>query len=56
MQEAVAHAPALAHAVRRLSLYDQLALTLRLLRDEWPEPPPSPEVLPANVVRFRPRR
>ncbi len=54
MQAVVADQPALAHAVRRLSLYEQLELTLQLLGDEWPEAA-SPEPLPANVIPFRPR-
>jgi hypothetical protein len=55
MQEVVAHQPAVANAVRCLSLYDQLQLTLQLLREEWPEAD-SPETLPANVIPFRPRQ
>jgi hypothetical protein len=51
----VAHRPAIAHAVHCLPLYDQLELTLELLRqDDWPDFD-QPEVLPPNVIRFRPR-
>jgi len=56
MQAVVAHQPAIAHAVRWLPLYDQLELTLELLRqDDWPDFKP-PDQLPPNVIRFRPRR
>ncbi len=56
MQEVVARQPPIAHAVRCLPLYDQLELTLELLRQaDWPEFD-DPEPLPPNVVRFRPRR
>ena len=55
MQDVVATQPAIAHAVRCLSVYDLLDLTLELLRqDSWPEFGTS-EDLPANVIRFRPR-
>jgi hypothetical protein len=38
MQNVVAKQPEIAHAVRCLSLYDQLDLTLALLQqDDWPE-------------------
>ena len=47
----VAGEPSVARAVRSLSLYDQLELTLQLLAQEWPEPEP----LPANVIPFRRR-
>lgn len=40
--------PRLARAFGRLSLYEQLELTLDLLSEPEPE-------LPENVVRFRPR-
>ena len=56
MQEMVAHQAPIAYAVRCLPLYDQLELILELLRQaDWPEFD-DPEPLPANVVRFRPRR
>jgi hypothetical protein len=51
MQAVVAGEPSVARAVRSLSLYDQLELTLQLLAQEWPEPEP----LPANVIPFRRR-
>jgi hypothetical protein len=55
MQDVLAEQPAVARAVRRLSLHDQLSLTLELLREaEWPATE-TPEALPPNVVRFRPR-
>ncbi|HLZ28691.1 MAG TPA: hypothetical protein VKV73_15360 [Chloroflexota bacterium] len=54
MQAVVADEPAVARAVRCLSLHDQLALTLRLLAAEWPTPA-SPTPLPANVIPFRRR-
>jgi hypothetical protein len=58
MQEVVAAQPAIAHAVRCLPLYDQLELTLELLRQEdWPDFEfEHPEELPPNVIPFRPRR
>jgi hypothetical protein len=56
MQHVVAQQPAIAYAVHCVSLYDQLDLTLELLRqDEWPDFD-EPEPLPPNVVRFRPPR
>ncbi len=56
IQAVVARQPPIACAVRRLPLYDQLELTLELLRQiDWPEFD-DPEPLPPNVVRFRPRR
>ena len=56
VQEVVANQPAIAHAVQCLPLYDQLELTLELLRQaQWPEFDDS-ESLPPNVIRFRPRR
>ena len=56
MQQVVARQPQIAYAVRCLPLYDQLELTLELLRQtDWPEFD-DPEPLPPNVVRFRPRR
>jgi hypothetical protein len=55
MRHIVEHQPAIAHAVRCLPLYDQLKLTLELLRQrEWPAFG-EPEPLPPNVLRFRPR-
>ncbi len=54
VQAVLAEQPAVARAVRRLSLYDQLALTLELLRDaEGPDAQTSD--LPANVIPFRRR-
>lgn len=53
MQALVADEPAVARVVRRLSLYDQLELTLQLLAHESPEPAAEP--LPANVIPFRRR-
>ena len=54
LQDVLAEQPDLARALRHLSLYDQLAMTLELLLDS-PEPA---EALPANVIPFRrpPRR
>ena len=55
MQRVVVHEPAIAYAVRCLPLYDQLELTLELLRqDDWPDFE-RPEQLPPNVIRFCPR-
>ena len=55
MHDVMEHQPAIAHAVRCLMLFDQLDLTLELLRqDDWPDFD-TPEPLPPNVVRFRPR-
>jgi hypothetical protein len=56
MEQVVAKQPAIAHAVCCLPLYDQLELMLELLRQrEWPDfAEPGP--LPANVIRFRPRK
>jgi hypothetical protein len=55
MQTVIAREPDIAYAVHCLSIYDQLDLTLELLRqEEWPEFE-EPETLPPNVVRFRPR-
>ena len=55
MQNVVAQQPAIAHAVHYLPLYDQLELTLELLREgTWPDFE-QPEDLPPNVIRFRPR-
>jgi hypothetical protein len=55
MQDVVEHQPAIAYAVQCLTLLDQLELTLELLKqDDWPDFE-TPEPLPPNVVRFRPR-
>jgi hypothetical protein len=55
MEFVLARQPAVARAVRRLPLGDQLELTLELLRQsEWPQFD-NCEELPPNVVRFRPR-
>jgi hypothetical protein len=54
MQTVVADQPAVARAVRCLSLYDQLELTLQLLGEEWPATE-SRESMPANVIPFRRR-
>jgi hypothetical protein len=55
MKRVVAQEPDVAYAVHCLPLYDQLDLTLELLRqEEWPDFD-EPEALPPNVVRFRPR-
>jgi hypothetical protein len=55
VHEVLAHQPAIARAVRSLSLYDQLSLTIELLGEaDWPELPSS-ETLPPNVVRFHRR-
>jgi hypothetical protein len=52
----VATQPGIARAVRCLSLYDQLDLTLELLHQrDWPDFD-SPEDLPPNVIPFRRRR
>jgi hypothetical protein len=49
LREVLLEQPPLARAFNRLPLYDQLLLTLELLRE--PEPGPVPD----NVVPFRPR-
>jgi hypothetical protein len=55
VQEVLAAQPAVARAVRSLSLHDQLSLTLELLREaDWPESQ-TPASLPANVIPFRRR-
>jgi len=55
MQNVVTQQPAIAYAVHCLPLYDQLELTLELLRQAtWPDFEQS-EDLPPNVIRFRPR-
>jgi hypothetical protein len=56
IEHVVATQPAIARAVRCLSLYDQLDLTLELLdQRDWPEFD-SPEDLPPNVIPFPRRR
>jgi hypothetical protein len=51
----VQHQPAIAYVVRCLPLFEQLELTVELLKQaEWPDFE-KPEPLPPNVVRFRPR-
>jgi hypothetical protein len=56
MQSVLADQPLIAHAVRCLSLCDVLELQLELLRQtDWPDFE-HPELLPPNVIRFRPRR
>jgi hypothetical protein len=55
MQDVVERQPAIAYAVQRLPLFDQLELTVELLKQaDWPDFE-KPEPLPPNVVRFRPR-
>ena len=49
LREVVIEHPALARAFQRLSLYEQLSITLELLRE------PADAALPDNVVQFRPR-
>jgi hypothetical protein len=55
LQQALDDAPALAHAVRRLSLFDQLVLTIELLEDAEASESEFLDVLPPNVIPFRPR-
>ena len=55
MQTVLAEQPAVARAVRRLSLHDQLSLTLELLRQADSADTHSPKTLPANVIPFRRR-
>jgi hypothetical protein len=56
MQHVVATQPAIARAVRSMSLYDQLDLTLEVLHQrDWPDFDP-PDDLPPNVIRFCRRR
>jgi hypothetical protein len=56
MQRVIVQQPAVAYAVHCLPIYDQLELTLELLRqDGWPDFAEL-ELLPPNVVRFRQRR
>ena len=55
MQHVLADQPAVAHAVRCLSLCDLLELQLELPpQPEWSEFE-EPEPLPPNVIPFRPR-
>jgi hypothetical protein len=55
VQDVVERQPSIAYAVHCLTLFDQLELTLELLQqDDWPDSD-TPEPLPPNVVRFRPR-
>jgi hypothetical protein len=57
MQSVLVEQPLIAYAVRCLPLCDVLELQLELLRQlDWPEFDEDPEPLPANVLRFRPRR
>ena len=56
MEFVLAEQPAIAHAVRCLSLLDLLELQLQLLAQPgWPEFD-RPEHLPPNVIPFRSRR
>ena len=56
IQQVFATQPAIARAVRSLTLCDQLDLTLELLRQhDWPEFEHR-EDLPPNVIPFRRRR
>jgi hypothetical protein len=56
MEFVLAEQPAIAHAVRCLSLSDVLELQLELLaQPEWAEFD-EPKQLAPNVIRFRPRR
>ena len=56
MELVLARQPAVARAVRCLTLSDLLDLTLELLRQpDWPEFEELVD-LPPNVIRFRPRR
>jgi hypothetical protein len=52
LRDAVLEQPALGRAFQRLSLYEQLELTLELLCEPEYEAP----AVPTNVVPFRPRR
>jgi hypothetical protein len=55
MHDVVEHQPAIAHVVQCLTLFDQLELTLELLKQgDWRDFD-TPEPLAPNVVRFRPR-
>jgi hypothetical protein len=55
LQQALDDAPALALAVRRLPLREQLTMTIELLRDAEGCDAGQDEPLPSNVLRFRPR-
>ena len=56
MQQVVTQQPRVAYAAHWLPLYDQLELTRELLAlNDWPAFEEL-EVLPPNVVGFRPRR
>jgi len=56
VQAVLAEQPAVARAVRSLSLHDQLSLTLELLRSaDLPADGHTPETFPANVIPFRRR-
>jgi hypothetical protein len=50
LREVVIEQPSLARAFQRLSLHEQLSITLELLRE------PEDAELTDNVVQFRPRR
>jgi hypothetical protein len=56
IREVVERQPAIAHAVRRLSLRDQLELTLELLSEPSPFSNDGAKTLPPNVIPFRPRQ
>jgi hypothetical protein len=49
LREAAIEQPSLGRAFQRLSLYEQLSITLELLCE------PEDAVIPDNVVQFRPR-
>jgi hypothetical protein len=54
MNDVVEHQPSIAYAIHCLTLFDQLELTLELLKQvDWPDFDP-PELLPLNVVPFSP--
>jgi hypothetical protein len=56
MQAVVQREPLIAHAVRCMTLSDQLELTLEVVRAAAvAEDAELHEALPANVIRFRPR-
>jgi hypothetical protein len=50
LRDVVIEQPALGRAFQRLSLYEQLLLTLELLSE-----PDDDDLLPDNVLPFRPR-
>jgi hypothetical protein len=56
VQDVVRTRPEIASAVRRLSLRDQLELTLELLEDEGDGDGEQDREPPPNVIPFRPRR